>query len=81
MTTMRAKMQVQKVELMGTVEVLHLSCVAKTGAYPADGSNEDNTFAKWTPSGSLQLSVTNPALHGKFKPGMKFYLDFTEAPA
>ena len=41
------------------------------------GESEDNTFARFTPSGSLSLTVNNPDLLGKIKPGQKFYVDFT----
>ena len=46
-------------------------------AYPADGSDEDNTFAKYSPSVELRMTVANPALLDAFKPGQVFYLDFT----
>lgn len=78
-TAMRAKMIVSSVERFGSSEKLSLTAVAKSTAYPADGTDEDNTFAKFSPSGSLTLHVTNPALLGKFNPGEKFYLDFTKA--
>jgi hypothetical protein len=76
---MRAKMYVSKIELYGGTETLHFSCVGRKDTYPADGSDENNTFAKFTPNGSLSLTVANPALQGKFKPGDTFYLDFTKA--
>lgn len=77
---MRAKMQVSRVEKHeGGNETLHFHAVAKSDGYPADGSDDDNTYAKWSPSGSLTLQVANPALWGKFTVGQKFYLDFTEA--
>jgi len=49
------------------------------GGYPADGSDEDNSFAKFSPSVSMDFHVANPALFGKFEPGQKFYVDFTPA--
>lgn len=84
-TSMRAKMQVgavfphrnEKDETQS--ETLHFHGVAKSGGYPADGSDEDNSFAKWSPSINLQMQVTNPALFGKFEPGQKFYVDFSPA--
>jgi hypothetical protein len=79
MPTMRAKMQINRIERHHASETLHFGCVAKSGGYPEDGSDEDNTFAKFSPSGSLSLTVANPALIGKFNPGEKFYLDFTPA--
>lgn len=85
MTTMRAKLQVGAVfpnrnaDGETTSETLHFHGVAKSGGYPADGSDEDNTFAKWSPSVYLQMQVTNPSLFGQFEPGQKFYVDFTPA--
>lgn len=76
---MRAKMKVSRVELMGSSETIHAAPVGRSGSYPADGSDEDNTFAKFSPSGSLSLQIANPALLGKIKPGDTFYVDFTPA--
>ena len=79
MATMRAKMKVESVTMTEYGEALEMHAVAKSGAYPQDGSDEDNTYAKFSPSGTLKLAVANPSLIGKFRPGQKFYLDFTEA--
>lgn len=76
---MRAKFQVSGVEKVGDGEKLTFHAVAKNG-YPADGSDDDNTYAKWSPSAHCDIMVMNPALHGQFKPGDKFYVDFTRAP-
>lgn len=75
---MRAKMKVQSVTLTEYGEILKMNPVCKSGLYPADGTDEDNTYAKFSPSGSLELTVNNPALHGQIKPGQTYYLDFTE---
>ena len=40
------------------------------------GLDEDNSFAKFTPTAELTMAVRNPELLGKIKPGQKFYLDF-----
>lgn len=76
---MRAKMKVSLVEAGVGYEKLKFNAVAKSTGYPADGSDDDNTYARWSPSGELSLTVANPALWGKFKPDDKFYLDFTAA--
>lgn len=47
--------------------------------YPADGSDENNSFARWTPSASTRILIANPELLGKFKVGQEFYVDFTPA--
>lgn len=33
----------------------------------------------FSPSVSLEITIANPALRGKFKAGQKFYVDFTPA--
>jgi hypothetical protein len=85
-TTMRAKLQVSSVfahrypDTGETAsETLHFHGVAKPTGYPPDGSDEDNTFAKWSPSVNLQIQITNPALFGQFEPGQRFYVDFSPA--
>ena len=77
---MRAKMQVQSVMRTEYGEKITMNAVAKDTAYPTDGSDEDNTFAKFSPSASFELTCTNPALFGAINPGERFYLDFTRAP-
>jgi hypothetical protein len=79
---MRAKVFVSSVlkQMPDGPEMLTFHPVSKHGAYPDDGSDEDNTYARWSPSGEFKLTVANPALHGKFKAGDKFYVDFTPAP-
>lgn len=59
-------------------ETIKFRCVSDRSFGP-EGESEDNTFARYSPSGSLEITITNSNLHGKFKPGQKFYLDFTEA--
>lgn len=78
-TAMRAKFVVGSVERFESAERVKFSAVSKSGGYPDDGLDEDNTFAKWSPSASCEILITNPALHGKFTPGQKFYVDFTPA--
>ncbi|MBX4884027.1 hypothetical protein HJA90_10575 [Rhizobium bangladeshense] len=76
---MRAKMRVTEVNRFEQSDRVKMVAVARSSSYPADGSDEDNTYAKFTPQGELTLSITNPALLGKIQPGTKFYLDFTPA--
>ncbi len=85
-TKMRAKMRVTSVlpfpPVEGEVkqERLMLSCVARNNGYPADGFDEDNSFAKFSPSGSLDMMIMNPMLIGQFSVGDTFYVDFTPVP-
>lgn len=47
----------------------------------AVSGDENKTWSKWTPSGSLSMFVNNPDAYDQFKPGDVFFLDFTPAPA
>lgn len=78
MTTMRAKFQIASVERFGASEKVKFHAVAAK-QYPADGSDEDNTYAKYSPSATCEIHIANPTLQGKFNPGDKFYVDFTPA--
>lgn len=70
---MRAKFQVRSVTKMeGGNEQVKMSAVT-------NGTPEDNTYSKFTPGGSLEITISNPDLCGKINPGDKFYMDFTKA--
>ena len=86
----RCKVRVESVKLMGTngegkhtVEEVQMRAVGGTkvnkNGYPADGSDEDNTYAMYTPSADFRISVTNANLFGQFKPEQKYYVDLTLA--
>lgn len=83
MTKMRAKARVNSVtphkSETGVVTAEQIAFVfpAKNGAYPPDGSDEDQQFARWSPSASLSITIANPARLGQFAVGDTFYLDFT----
>lgn len=81
MVTMRAKMAVNGVERWenGEGETLLFAAVAKTEGYPEGGTDENNTFARFTPSANLSMGIQNPDLFGKFETGDEFYVDFTPA--
>lgn len=81
MTTMRAKMYISSVEKYQGGEKVNFAAIGRSGGYPADGGDEDNTYAKYTPSADAHFHIQNPALFDQFKPGDKFYVDFTPAPA
>lgn len=83
MADMRAKMYIQNVtplpaEGQATSEQIRMHGVSKSEPYPADGSDENNTFAKFSPSVTLDITIANPALIGKFGIGDTFYVDFTK---
>ncbi|MBN9116435.1 MAG: hypothetical protein J0I36_14490 [Pandoraea sp.] len=68
-----------RIEQFQSSEILHFNAVAAK-AYPADGSDEDNTYAKYSPSAEFKIHINNPSLLGQFKVGEKYYVDFTPAP-
>jgi hypothetical protein len=90
MNVMRAKMQVGFVaehfygakgedgKPTKSQETLTMQAVCAS-KYPEDGLDEDNTFAKFSPSASFSITIANPALFGAFKVGEKYYLDFSKA--
>jgi hypothetical protein len=79
MPAMRAKMRLNHIDKRNEgYETLYFNPVSAS-RYPQDGSDEDNTFAKFSPSGMLSLTVANPALIGRFAEGEVYYLDFTKA--
>lgn len=41
---------------------------------------QNQTWSKFTPSGSIELQITNPAAYDQFKLGQAYFVDFTEAP-
>lgn len=84
--TTRAKFRVNKVQKPDALDQpgarVFVQFTAVTDApYDADGKSEDNDFARWTPTGVLEMTITNPNLFDAFKEGDKFYLDLTPAAA
>lgn len=45
------------------------------------GSEENKSFSAATPSGKLELMITNPEAYGSFVPGKSYYITIEEAPA
>jgi hypothetical protein len=42
-------------------------------------SEENKTFSKYTPSGSVELYITNSEAYEAFELGKSYYIDFTPA--
>lgn len=85
MTAMRAKMKVGYVTpyqnpqtLEVTQETVGFHAVCKP-SYAGSELDEDNTYARMSPSANLQICIANPALIGKFEPGQTYYVDFSPA--
>lgn len=72
-STVRAKFKVVSVtEGEGGLKTVELHAVTS-------GSPENEKFFKWTPSASIKLSTINQDAADQFKPGLQFYVDFTQA--
>lgn len=75
MATMRGKFRVDSINKTEHAEQLKLSAV-----YGNSTNAEDNTYSAATPSGTIEMTVTNKALWGTLKPGDRFYVDFVPVP-
>jgi hypothetical protein len=83
MTNMRAKVRVEGVvpyenDGVKTQETLRFNAVCPN-KFGDDGTDENNTYSKWTPTARFEMIVTNPNLFDKFKAGEEYYVDFTPA--
>lgn len=72
-TIMRAKFTVQSVK-----EFAYAGKEAELNAVYSV-KPEDNQFAKATPSGSIKITVDNPAAKDFLVPGKNYYVDFSPA--
>lgn len=71
MNNVRAKIRCSSIELFsGETRTFKFDAVM-------NGSDENKTWSKWTPSLGLTMQVTNPNV--SFEPGKEYYLDFTSA--
>lgn len=76
----RAKFFVEDIrhnDVPGTDQYATITMKPVFGSY---GDGEVNkSWSKYTPSGSLSISITNPAAIDAFEKGKAYYLDFTPA--
>ena len=79
--TVRAKFYVQEIKHLHTgrsedvCAIIKLAAAFGTYAKGDDEGNKD--WSKYTPQGSLEMTVTNPAAIAGFELGQCYYLDFT----
>ncbi len=76
----RAKFFVEDIkhqDIPGTEQYASITMKPVFGTY---GDGEVNkTWSKYTPSGHLQITITNPSAIEAFEKGKSYYLDFTPA--
>lgn len=68
----RAKFKVDSITLYAESRSVKMSPVTS-------GSEENKSFSKWTPSGSLEINISNPDAYDKFEQGKEYYIDFSPA--
>ncbi len=73
MSTVRAKFKVESV-LRTASDTGEVTLCAVTG-----GSEENESFWKYTPAGNLSMHIDNKDAFSQFKPGQEFYVDLTLA--
>lgn len=76
--TVMAKFRVEKVIIFrGQIREVFLNPVNGSSANPDNAS-----WSKYTPSGTLNMLITNPDVYNQFEPGNEFFLTFspTEVP-
>jgi len=71
---LRAKMQVTAV-LRSPWGNSRDENVQLSAVYSNDPNSENYEWSKATPSGTLQLLISNPGAQGKLKMGQQFYVD------
>ena len=69
---MRAKFHVESVTDFGHQKEVKLQAVIC-------GSQENQDFNSYTPSGALLMVIDKSGAMNYFKPGKEYYIDFTEA--
>lgn len=79
MPAMRAKVKLNSLIPGQGYETLVFNPVPSP-KYDEHGRDEDNTFAKYSPSGQFTITIANPVLLGAFKVGEIYYVDFTLVP-
>ena len=75
--SVRAKFVVQQVTEFSTSDPEGQVQVKLFPVTRTDGEVED--FWKYTPTGTLEMTITNRSAADQFKAGKAFYVDFTEA--
>lgn len=75
MARTRAKFMCHSVQDHGHNKTIRLGVV-----YSRKDGTENRDFTKATPSGTIEMSIDNPAAAVQFKPLHYYYVDFQECP-
>jgi hypothetical protein len=74
----RAKFYVQEIKHVHSPSPDTVCAVVKLAAVYGDGKGNE-TWSKYTPQGSLEMTITNPAAIEAFELGKSYFLDITPA--
>ncbi|QIT28549.1 hypothetical protein [Raoultella terrigena] len=72
--TVRAKFQCNSINKSPDNSTAVVNMMAVT-----TGSAENETWSKYTPSGQLQMVISNPAAVEQFEQGKEYFIDITPA--
>lgn len=50
--------------------------VTMAAVYSSDPAHENYSWSKWTPSGSINMSITNPEAFNQFEAGAEYMVTF-----
>ena len=73
--SVRAKFKVDQITQTQTGRTILMSPV-----YSNDEKSENKQFWQWTPSGKIEMAITNPSAFNQFELGKEYYIDFSAAP-
>lgn len=78
--TVRAKFFVEyirHIDVPGTDQYAMITMKPVFGTYAGgDDEGTNKSWSKWTPSGHLSITITNPDAIDQFEIGKAYYLDF-----
>lgn len=66
--------EITQVEWNRDARKIHLNAVCN------DGTEENEKFHRFTPTGAITMTVDNPAAVSQFELGKEYYVDFTAVP-
>ncbi|WP_421849926.1 hypothetical protein [Oricola sp.] len=84
MADVRAKFWCKKIEYVhnppGGDPAATMAEITFEPVYPQGEDDTTNKeWSRWTPSGEIKMTVTNPAAIARFEGGRSYYVDFTAA--
>lgn len=78
--SIRAKFRVESIEDSADVDGRVFSRrITLRAVYSDDPAHENRAFWQATPTGFLDMSITNPAAFEQFERGAEYYIDFERA--